>query len=79
MVGGGRVNAAHPLDRAWAALDPAVQRQQASAEARAFYRQPSREWDAEDRAAFTAAFMDAQLSSLVDAICPPSRSKRGGT
>ena len=70
---------AHPLDRAWAALDPAVQRQQASAEARAFYRQPCREWDAEDRAAFIAAFMDAHLSSLVDALCPPlpGRPKRG--
>ena len=69
----------HPHDRAWAALDPAVQRQQASAEARAFYRQPCREWDAEDQAVFIAAFMEAHLSSLVDALCPqlPGRPKRG--
>ena len=57
------------FDRAWAALDPAVQRQQASAEARAFYGQPCREWRAPCGRSVeeTAAAVDA----LVDAVIPP--------
>lgn len=61
----------HPLDLAWGTLTRNEQRMHAAAEARAFYRQPSRVWDDEDRAAFIAAFMDAHLTSLVDAICSP--------
>jgi len=38
------VTAAHPLDLVWAALTAAEQRMHASAEARAYYRQPCREW-----------------------------------
>jgi hypothetical protein len=73
------MTAAHPLDLVWATLSTNEQRMHAAAEARAFYRQTSREWDAEGRAAFIAAFMDASVSSLVDAICPPlpGRPKRG--
>jgi len=52
----------HPLDRAWAALPPAVQRQQASAEARAFYRQPCREYDHD------AAFRDQQRNAVRDEL-----------
>ena len=55
-------NSAHPLDRAWAALDPAVQRQQASAEARAFYRQPCREYDHD------AAHRDQQRNATRDEL-----------
>ncbi len=77
---------AHPLDRAWAALPPAVQRQQASAEARAFYRQPCREWRRERDSLSTAALVDALVETIagavdsdVDDICPPlpGRPKRG--
>ncbi len=72
---------AHPLDRAWAALPPAVQRQQASAEARAFYRQPCREWH---RPMDPAALVDAvagAVDAAVDEICPPlpGRPKRGAS
>ncbi len=73
------MSAAHPLDRAWAALDPAVQRQQASAEARAFYRQPCREYrNGMDPAALVDALAEA-VDSTVDAVCPPlpGRPKRG--
>ncbi len=71
----------HPLDRAWAALDPAVQRQQASAEARAFYRQPCREYRSVDADEAVAALVEAVINRAVDDICPPlpGRPKRGET
>jgi len=71
---------AHPLDRAWAALPPAVQRQQASAEARAFYRLPSREWRAVDAPAALVDAVAGAVDTAVDEICPPlpGRPKRGG-
>ncbi len=53
----------HPLDRAWAALDPAVQRQQASAEARAFYRQPCREYRSVDADEAVAALVEAVINT----------------
>ena len=57
---------AHPLDRAWAALDPAVQRQQAAAEARAYYRQPCREWHNQRRDQQRNATRDELIEALGD-------------
>jgi hypothetical protein len=65
------MTAAHPLDLAWATLTPNEQRMHAAAEARAYYRQPSREWEDADREALIAALMEAAMNELVDAICPP--------
>ena len=59
-------SAAHPLDRAWAALDPAVQRQQATAEARAYYRLPCREWHNPPRDQQRNATRDELIEALDD-------------
>jgi hypothetical protein len=50
----------------------------AAAEARAYYRQPSREYDDPEREALLAALMDAAMTELVDAICPPQPGRPKG-
>ena len=61
----------HPLDLAWGTLTSAEQRMHAAAEARAYYRQPCREWHNAPRDEAVAALVDAVVDATVDAICPP--------
>jgi len=58
-----------------------VQRQQASAEARAFYRQPCREYRNEMDPAVLADAVAEAVDAAVDDICPPlpGRPKRDET
>jgi len=60
----------HPLDLAWATLSPNEQRMHAAAEARAFYRQPSREYDHDEshRDQQRNAARDDDIAALVDAV-----------
>jgi hypothetical protein len=54
--------AANPLDLAWATLSTNEQRMHAAAEARAFYRQPSREYGHD------ASFRDQQRNGARDEL-----------
>jgi hypothetical protein len=60
----------HPLDLAWGTLSPNEQRMHAAAEARAFYRQPSREYDHDEahRDQQRNAARDDDIAALVQAI-----------
>jgi hypothetical protein len=56
------VTVAHPLDLAWGTLTAAEQRMHAAAEARAFYRQSSREYDHDE------SFRDQQRNAARDEL-----------
>jgi hypothetical protein len=60
------VTVTHPLDLAWGTLTAAGQRMHAAAEARAYYRQPSREYD-HDRS-FRDQQQNAARDELIEAL-----------